>query len=192
MIKEILKYYLHKKGVNLKFNDKISKKYLSMLIQKKTKTVKKKKKLKVKKITQIKEESHLIEEIAKKIHKKIQIKKRRFLIDTENQRKKEQNKKNNTENNFWQKKNQNILNDSEIIKININKNDRQFTENNYLEMETNSSEFSDIPSELDSEISEMIRKKQEKEKYGESRDPFYRRLFGRLNNKKERAKIRQN
>ena len=164
MIKEILKYYLHKKGVNLKFNDKISKKYLSMLIQKKTKTVKKKKKLKVKKITQIKEESHLIEEIAKKIHKKIQIKKRRFLIDTENQRKKEQNKKNKTENNFWQKKNQNILNDSEIIKININKNDRQFTENNYLEMETNSSEFSDIPSELDSEISEMIRKKQEKEK----------------------------
>ena len=31
-----------------------------------------------------------------------------------------------------------------------------------------------------------------KDKYGESRDPFYRRLFGRLNNKKERAKIRQN
>jgi hypothetical protein len=31
-----------------------------------------------------------------------------------------------------------------------------------------------------------------KDKYGKSRDPFYRRLFGRLNNKKERAKIRQN
>ena len=31
-----------------------------------------------------------------------------------------------------------------------------------------------------------------KSKYGQSRDPFYRRLFGRLNNKKERAKIREN
>ena len=29
-----------------------------------------------------------------------------------------------------------------------------------------------------------------KNKHGESRDPFYRRLFGRLNNKKERDKIR--
>ena len=29
-------------------------------------------------------------------------------------------------------------------------------------------------------------------KYGESRDPFYRKFFGRLNNKKERAIIRQN
>jgi hypothetical protein len=29
-------------------------------------------------------------------------------------------------------------------------------------------------------------------KYNQSRDPFYRRLFGRLNNKKERARIRQN
>lgn len=31
-----------------------------------------------------------------------------------------------------------------------------------------------------------------KSKYGEMRDPFYRRFFGRLNNKKERALIRQN
>ena len=31
-----------------------------------------------------------------------------------------------------------------------------------------------------------------KNKYNQSRDPFYRRLFGRLNNKKERARIRQN
>ena len=30
-----------------------------------------------------------------------------------------------------------------------------------------------------------------KNKYGESRDPFYRRLFGRLTNKKDRNKIRQ-
>ena len=181
MIKEILKYYLHKKGVNLKFNDKISKKYLSMLIQKKTRTVKKQKKPKTKKVTKIKEEPHLIEEIGKKIHKKIHIKKRRFLIDTENQRKKEQKRKNNTENNFWQRKNQNILNDSSIIKININKNERQFTENNYLEMETNSSEFSDIPSELDSEISEMIRKKQEKNKNKESDEGIYADKSGNKN-----------
>ena len=31
-----------------------------------------------------------------------------------------------------------------------------------------------------------------KNKYNQYRDPFYRRLFGRLNNKKERARIRQN
>ena len=31
-----------------------------------------------------------------------------------------------------------------------------------------------------------------KKKYGETRDPFYRRFLGRLNNKKERALVRQN
>jgi len=31
-----------------------------------------------------------------------------------------------------------------------------------------------------------------KKKYNETRDPFYRRFFGRLNNKKERALVRQN
>ena len=166
MIKEILRYYLHKKGVNLKFNDKISKKYLSMLLLKKSKVAKKQKKIKNIKLKKQKEESHLIEEISKKMHKKIHFKKRRILIDTQNQRKKEQIKKNNTEDNFWQKRNRYRLNDSEIKIKDINKikNERQFTENNYLELETNSSEFSDIPSELDSEISEMIRKKQEREK----------------------------
>ena len=34
--------------------------------------------------------------------------------------------------------------------------------------------------------------KKTSKKYNESRDPFFRRLFGRLTNKKERAKIRQN
>ena len=34
MVKEILEYYLNKKGVNLQFGDKISKKYLSMIIKK--------------------------------------------------------------------------------------------------------------------------------------------------------------
>ena len=44
------------------------------------------------------------------------------------------------------------------------------------------------------EKEELLKKEKNKikNKYGESRDPFYRRLFGRLNNKKERAKVRQN
>jgi hypothetical protein len=74
MIKEILRYYLHKKGVNLKFNDKISKKYLSMLVPKVKKIQKKLKKKIKKKLIPIKEETHIIEEIGKKIHKKINIK----------------------------------------------------------------------------------------------------------------------
>ena len=161
MIKEILRYYLHKKGVNLKFNDKISKKYLSMLLPKQKKTVKRAKKIKDK-LTIKKKEIHLIKDIGKKIHKKISIKKRRIIIDsTEEKRKKNKNRRNNTEDNFYQK-NQSILKDKEIIKI--KKDERQFTENNYLEIETNSSEFSDLPSELDSEIFEMIKKKKEKEK----------------------------
>jgi hypothetical protein len=35
-------------------------------------------------------------------------------------------------------------------------------------------------------------KTKKQKKYNESRDPFYRRFFGRLNNKKERALVRQN
>ena len=44
------------------------------------------------------------------------------------------------------------------------------------------------------EKEELLKKEKNKikNKYGESRDPFYRRLFGRLNNKKERAKVHQN
>ena len=45
---------------------------------------------------------------------------------------------------------------------------------------------------LEKEKNKKKEKNKIKNKYGESRDPFYRRLFGRLNNKKERAKIRQN
>ena len=45
---------------------------------------------------------------------------------------------------------------------------------------------------LEKEKNSKKAKNKIKDKYGESRDPFYRRLFGRLNNKKERAKIRQN
>ena len=162
LIKEILRFYLQKKGINLKFSDKISKKYLSMLLLKKKKEVKKRRKIQVKKATGQKEERHIIEEIGKKIHKKINIIKRKVLIDTtEIKRKKDKNKRNNTEDNFWQR-NKSILKDKEVI--HKKREERQLTENSYLEIETNSSEFSDIPSELDSEIFEIIRKKQEKEK----------------------------
>ena len=45
MVKEILEYYLNKKGVNLQFGDKISKKYLSMIIKKAGKDIRKTKKI---------------------------------------------------------------------------------------------------------------------------------------------------
>ena len=167
MIKEILRYYLHKKGVNLKFNDKISKKYLSMLVPKVKKIQKKQKKKIKKKLIPIKEETHIIEEIGKKIHKKINIKRGRNIISNSDKINKNNIiRKYNSENNLWQINQVNILNDDDYtFKTNkININERQFTENNYLEIETNSSEFSDIPSELDSEIVELIKKKEEKEK----------------------------
>jgi hypothetical protein len=167
MIKEILRYYLHKKGVNLKFNDKISKKYLSMLVPKVKKIQKKQKKKIKKKLIPIKEEKHIIEEIGKKIHKKINIKRGRNIISNSDKINKNNIiRKYNSENNLWQINQVNILNDDDYtFKTNkININERQFTENNYLEIETNSSEFSDLPSELDSEIYEMIKKKQEQKK----------------------------
>ena len=46
--------------------------------------------------------------------------------------------------------------------------------------------------EKDNKSNEKKSKNKSKKKYGETRDPFYRRLFGRLNNKKERALVRQN
>ena len=38
----------------------------------------------------------------------------------------------------------------------------------------------------------LLKEKKKIKSYAQSRDPFFRRLFGRLNNKKERAKVRQN
>ncbi len=160
MIREILSYFINKKGIKLKFNDKYSKKYLSLLFGKKSEKNKKNKKKK----KNIKKQSiHLIQEMSKKMHKKIQIQKIRNLsIDDIHKKKKIKHKKNTTEDNFWQKNKRLIL--IEHKNININKNLQLYTENNYLEIETNSSQFSDIPSELDSEIYDMIKKKQEKEK----------------------------
>ena len=163
MLKEILKYYLHKKGVNLKFNDKISKKYLSELFPKTKKTtIKKQKKEKSKKKPKKEKEKRLITEIAKKIHKKIHIKIGRALSSKDN--KYDKNRQNNTEDNFYQKKRYRIKN-NDFYWVRLFKNEKQQqTEHSYLEIETNSSEFSDLPSEVDSEVFEMIKKKKEKEK----------------------------
>ena len=38
----------------------------------------------------------------------------------------------------------------------------------------------------------LLKEKKKIKNNAQSRDPFFRRLFGRLNNKKERAKVRQN
>ena len=38
----------------------------------------------------------------------------------------------------------------------------------------------------------LLKEKKKIKSNAQSRDPFFRRLFGRLNNKKERAKVRQN
>ena len=38
----------------------------------------------------------------------------------------------------------------------------------------------------------LLKEKKKIKRNAQSRDPFFRRLFGRLNNKKERAKVRQN
>ena len=162
MVKEILEYYLNKKGVNLQFGDKISKKYLSMIIKKAGKDIRKTKKTKAKKIIQKKEVPNLIEIISKKIHKKIHIKRARILIESDTKTKNDRIRKNKSADNFYKNKYHNIL--INLYRIYIDKNERKFTQNNYLEIETNSSEFSDIPSELDSEISEIIRIKHEKEK----------------------------
>ena len=111
---------------------------------------------------QEKEGPNLIEEISKKIHKKILIKKARILIEIDTKLKKDRTRKNKSSDNFYKQQYHNLLDD--LYFIGTDKNERKFTQNNYLEIETNSSEFSDIPSELDSEISEMIRIKKEKEK----------------------------
>ena len=46
--------------------------------------------------------------------------------------------------------------------------------------------------EKDKQNKDNNNKNKIKKKYNESRDPFYRKFFGRLNNKKERALVRQN
>ena len=66
MIREILSYFINKKGIKLKFNDKYSKKYLSLLFGKKSEKNKKNKKKK----KNIKKQSiHLIQEMSKKMQK---------------------------------------------------------------------------------------------------------------------------
>ena len=160
LAQEILQYYLNKKGIHLKFNDKITQKYLSFLIKKESKKKRKQEKVSHQGKNKKKEERKIIQEIAKLIHKKINIKIGRNISTKEGKRKADKNRKNNTEDNFWQKNNYRNKN-SEFYSINPNINQIQLTDNNYLEIETNSSEFSDLPSELDSEVYEMVKKKQE-------------------------------
>ena len=162
MMQEIIEYYMNKKGVHLKFSDKIVQKYIALMAHKKQKQAKSEEKKKIKDKKK-KEEKKIIEEISKLIHKKINIKKGKVISTNDAKKKANKYRKYNTEDNFWQK-NENRNKNNEFYSINSNINRIQLTDNNYLEIETNSSEFSDLPSELDPEIYEMIKKMQEKKK----------------------------
>jgi len=163
MMKEIIQYYLNKKGIRLKFNDKITQKFLALMAPKKQKKEKSEEKIKNKDKNKKKEEIKIIEKISKLIHKKINIKKGKVISTNDTKKKTDKLRRCNTEDNFWQKNMSRNIN-NEFYSINSNINRIQLTDNNYLEFETNSSEFSDLPSELDSEIYEMIKKKQEQKK----------------------------
>ena len=78
----------------------------------------------------------------------------------------------NTEENFKEKRNYYVLTDISSSKQTKNY-EHLYTDNIYLEIETNSSEYTDVPSELDSEIEEMIRKKKEREKDKEAEEGVY-------------------
>ena len=165
MMQEIIQYYLNKKGIRLKFNDKITQKFLALMAPKKQKKEKSEEKIKNKdkNKNKKKEEIKIIEKISKLIHKKINIKKGKVISTNDTKKKTDKLRRCNTEDNFWQKNMSRNIN-NEFYSINSNINRIQLTDNNYLEIETNSSEFSDLPSELDPEIYEMIKKMQEKKK----------------------------
>ena len=173
MVKEILKFYMYKKGINLKFNEPICKKYLSLIIPKSKKKIDKNQtKIKYTEKNKAKQEKKIIQDISKLMHKKINIKKGKFISVNENTKKKtDKHRKNRTEDNFYQKNMTRNIN-KEFYSIKSNNEKILLTENNYIEMETNSSEFSDLPSELDSEIFEMIKKKQE-QKNREAEEGIY-------------------
>ena len=163
-LKEFLKFFLeNKNNINkFKFNDEITRKFISFIFTKKTvqNNLKKRKKKKSNKII-IKEQKNIIEDIGKKIHKSIKI----IIggIKNSEDKKIKQKKHYNSEDNVKNRRRKYCLSEiTNMEKININ--ERVYTDNIYIEIETNSSEYSDIPSELDSEIEEMIRIKREKEK----------------------------
>ena len=105
MVKEILKFYMYKKGINLKFNDPICKKYLSLIIPKSKKKIDKNQtKIKYTEKNKAKQEKKIIQDISKLMHKKINIKKGKFISVNENTKKKtDKHRKNRTEDNFYQK-----------------------------------------------------------------------------------------
>ena len=130
------------------------------------------KKIKYTEKNKAKQEKKIIQDISKLMHKKINIKKGKFISVNENTKKKtDKHRKNRTEDNFYQKNMTRNIN-KEFYSIKSNNEKILLTENNYIEMETNSSEFSDLPSELDSEIFEMIKKKQE-QKNREAEEGIY-------------------
>ena len=167
-LKEMIKFFMTNRNNlhKIKFNDEITRKYFAFMFpflnfEKRRKISKKKRK----KITKKKQVRNIIQEISKKIHKKIFIKGGRLLkTDTKKYRMKKHFK---TDENY-KSINRPYLSDDDVIQ-----NERNNTDNIYLEIETNSSEYTDIPSELDSEIEEMIRIKREKEKRMEKEEGIY-------------------
>jgi len=167
-LKEMIKFFMtHRNHIHkLKFNDEITRKYFAVMfpflnIQKRRKVPKKKQK----KIIKIKQPKNILEELGRKMHKKIYIKGGRLLITFTKRYKMKKHYK--TDENV-KSRNRAYRLDDYIIQP-----ERANTDNIYLEIETNSSEYTDIPSELDSEIEEMIRRKREKEKKIEEEEGIY-------------------
>ena len=172
IIKEIMRYYYNNKHNihSLKFNNEIIQKYLSLIIPYKSLKINHKKNKIKNKNKKNKKKKNILEDISKKIHKKIKIKGGKVMNTEYKETKLKQH--HNTEENFKEKRNYYVLTDissSKQTKI----NEHLYTDNIYLEIETNSSEYTDVPSELDSEIEEMIRKKKEREKDKEAEEGVY-------------------
>ena len=167
-LKEMIKFFMTNRNNlhKIKFNDEITRKYFSIMFpflnfQKRRKVPKKMKK----KIIKKKQPINIIEEISKKMHKKIYIKGGRLLDSFTKKYKMKKHLK--TDENV-KSRNRAYRLDDYIIQP-----ERSNTDNIYLEIETNSSEYTDIPSELDSEIEEMIRIKREREKKNEEEEGIY-------------------
>ena len=171
-IKEIMRYYYNNKNNirALKFNNEIIPKYLSLIIPFRNINNKHRKNKKKNKIKKIKTKKNILKDISKKIHKKIKIKGGK-LLNTDYKDTKYQ-KHYNSADNFKEKRTNYVLTDISSSK-NTKNNERLFTDNIYLEIETNSSEYTDVPSELDSEIEEMIKKKREREKDKDAEEGVY-------------------
>jgi len=170
IIKEIMRYFLNNKSNihSLKFNNKLVQKYLSKIIPYKSLQIQKTSQKKNKKKSKKKKFINILEDISKKIHKKIRIKGGKYL-NTEAKETKLKKHYNTEDKTKERKKYYHLTENSNKTK----NNEYFYTDNIYLEIETNSSEYTDVPSELDSEIEEMIRKKREREKGKEDEEGIY-------------------